>query len=77
MGCQDRRRLPLCSGGPRVPARADRLIAGQPRPAHGASFRQAATEQIALQLTCANDRPGGSKAWNRKVEVRPLLPPPA
>jgi hypothetical protein len=32
VGCQDRRRLPLCSRGARVPARPDRLKTGGRRP---------------------------------------------
>ena len=42
VGCQDRRRLPLCSRGPRVRVRPDRLIKGPPRPAHAHRSR---TEQ--------------------------------
>ncbi len=30
VGCQDRRRLPLCARGPRAPARPGRLIEGDP-----------------------------------------------
>ena len=41
-GCQDRRRLPLCSRGPRVPARPGRLIEGPRRPVHAHRSR---TEQ--------------------------------
>jgi hypothetical protein len=34
MGCQDRRRLPVCTRGTGDRARPGRLIAGLPRPVH-------------------------------------------
>jgi len=58
VGCQDRRRLPLCSRGSRVRARPDRLIEDPPRPVHAHSSEQNNNTTAAGHANAARVRSG-------------------